>query len=172
MRRPGRIERATHATTASIQDVSVNHCGAYVLMAEQFLHGANVKNTLGREGGNSQKTIPRSHALTWAVTMRWMLLGVKQNEAPDPVHVTLISAYAVLLVAQHIAHLVQEPRLGGDMRRDRRIAGISTLRLCRRPNPGIGAPSRAESRIDSIQQFVTTYDRHRVKYVAPDCAGY
>jgi len=49
-----------------------------------------------------------------------MSLGVEQNESPDPVHVTLFSAYAVMLAAQHIAHLVQEPRLGGGLRRRKR----------------------------------------------------
>ena len=36
------VERALNATTAPIQDLSVNHCCAYVPVGQQFLNRANV----------------------------------------------------------------------------------------------------------------------------------
>src|SRR6266496_1220838 len=61
--------------------------------------------------------------------LRRMPLGVKQNETPDPVHVTLFSTYAVVLTAQHTTHLVQELGLGGGLaRRIRPIGSVHTNR--------------------------------------------
>ena len=40
--RPQGVCGAADASTASVQDMGVNHCRANVFVAEQFLHGANV----------------------------------------------------------------------------------------------------------------------------------
>ena len=37
-------------------------------------------------------------------------LAVKQDEAPDPLHIRLFSADAVVPNPDHLAHLVQQPR--------------------------------------------------------------
>ena len=40
------IERADYALAAAIEDVRVDHGGADILVAEQFLHGADVVASL------------------------------------------------------------------------------------------------------------------------------
>jgi hypothetical protein len=45
------IQRTCHAPPAAIEHVGVNHCRAHVLVAEEFLHGADVVAGLKQMGG-------------------------------------------------------------------------------------------------------------------------
>ncbi len=47
------VKRALNATTAPIQNMGVDHCCAYVLVAQQFLHGADVVAVGQQERGGS-----------------------------------------------------------------------------------------------------------------------
>src|SRR5260370_16115125 len=44
--------------------------------------------------------------------LAWMSFAVKQNEAANPIYVSLLSTYAEVALASNRAHLIQQPRLG------------------------------------------------------------
>lgn len=45
-RRHPDIQRTAHPARATIEDMGINHRGLQILVAQQFLHGANVVTTL------------------------------------------------------------------------------------------------------------------------------
>src|SRR3990167_9339176 len=45
------VQRADHAASAAVEDVGVDHGGAYVGVAEQFLYGTDVVAVLQQVGG-------------------------------------------------------------------------------------------------------------------------
>jgi hypothetical protein len=46
--------------SALVEDVRINHGGAHIRMAEEFLHGSDIVSRLQEVGGKRMATMPRS----------------------------------------------------------------------------------------------------------------
>jgi hypothetical protein len=54
------IERAADSLPAALQHVRVDHRGADVLVAQEFLHGTNIITIFQQMGGKTVPIIPRA----------------------------------------------------------------------------------------------------------------